>query len=362
MNQVATQEQWTPQDVIRAVQPEFSQLAQGHNSVQWEAECNYAIQQIYKNDFAIKTAQRDPVSVQNAVRNVAAIGLTLNPAHKRAYLVPRDGKIQLEVSYMGLMHLAQDTGSIMWAQAKIVHENDTYENRGASAEPLHTYSPFGERGNPVGAYCVVKTADGDYLTHEMPIADIYAIRDRSMAWKKGQSGPWKTDEKEMIKKTVVKQASKYWPKVERMQEAIEMVNTSGEGIDFDAERGETEQVAYDPAEDSALLHDAFEADDWAAAQIVVRRCDEYRMGKLFKAPYVNTKIRQFAQEANRKMVELKATLQGMIQADDEEGLVETWHQLTESERTLMRGELPKEQVAIARDWVLADKEAQEKTE
>ncbi|SPW12827.1 Recombinational DNA repair protein (RecE pathway) [Cronobacter sakazakii] len=53
------------------------------------------------------------------------------------------------------------------------------------------YSEFDtkeQRGEVVGAYVVVKTDDGDYLTHTMRIEDIYSIRDRSEAWKK-----YKTD-------------------------------------------------------------------------------------------------------------------------------------------------------------------------
>ena len=346
---------WTPDITVPGVEREFRELAKVHNAVSWEAEKNYAIQQLYKNDFATKVATRNPVSVQNAVRNVAAIGLTLNPALKYAYLVPRDNQICLDVSYMGLMHLAQDTGSIEWAQCKIVHEKDDYVNKGASVEPEHTYTPFGDRGAIVGAYCVAKTNQGDYLTHEMPIADIYAIRDRSMAWKQKKAGPWKTDEKEMIKKTVVKQASKYWPKVERMHEAIEMVNTeSGEGIDFEAER-----IEYDPSEDSARLHAAFDAGDHAACQNVIRVLDDSQMGKLFRAPYVNTKIREFARDANRWMVEAKAHIGGMIQSGLDDALVEAWHELTDSQRECLRRELPPEQVKLARAWVLADKEAQQ---
>jgi recombination protein RecT len=37
---------------------------------------------------------------------VAAIGITLNPASKLAYLVPRDGMVCLDISYMGLLHRA----------------------------------------------------------------------------------------------------------------------------------------------------------------------------------------------------------------------------------------------------------------
>ena len=266
---VATQV--TPENTIVAVMDDFQRLASSHESVTWDAEYNFAIQQIYKSKFAADTAVANPVSVQNAVRNIAAIGLTLNPALKYAYLVPRDKQICLDVSYMGLMHLAQDTGSVIWSQCKIVYENDSYINKGASVEPEHTYSAFGDRGVIAGAYCVVKLADGDYLTHEMKIDDIYAIRNRSMAYKK-KSGPWVTDEKEMIKKTVVKQGSKYWPKVERMNEAIKVINDNGEGINFEEEKREQVQasehyqwgqllIGYMSNGDGEGLCDEFEAQD-----------------------------------------------------------------------------------------------------
>ena len=97
----------------------------------------------------------------------------------------------------------------------------------------------------VGVYCIVKLADGDFLTHEMDIEAVYQIRNRSMAWKTKKAGPWATDEVEMIKKTCVKQASKYWPKVERLQEAITVLNEGGEGIDFEAEKKEAKEASTD---------------------------------------------------------------------------------------------------------------------
>ena len=263
--------QLIPETIIQSVEADFAKLAVAHGSVNWDAEQNYAIQQLYKSKFAVTTAVNNPTSVQNAVRNIAAIGLTLNPALKYAYLVPRDSQICLDVSYMGLMHLAQDTGSVLWSQCKIVYANDNYTSRGVSVEPAHEFNAFGDRGEIVGAYCVVKLPDGDFLTHEMQIEDIYEIRNRSMAFKKN-SGPWKTDEKEMIKKTVVKQASKYWPKVERMNEAIKVINDGGEGIDFEQERKEAVEasplykvgqnlVAHMSNEDSESLLDEWESID-----------------------------------------------------------------------------------------------------
>ena len=198
----------------------------------FDKEAGFAIQQLTKNDYTMKMAMGNRQSVVDAVINIAAIGITLNPAKKQAYLVPRDGRICLDISYMGLMDLAMDTGSIKWAQAALVYAADTFESNGLDKLPTHKYNAFStERGAVLGVYVTVKTNDNDYLTHTMTLSDAYAIRDRSSAWKANKSGPWKTDEGEMVKKTCVKQAYKYWPKTERLQNAIQYLNTDGgEGL------------------------------------------------------------------------------------------------------------------------------------
>lgn len=199
--------------------------------ITFAAESQFAIQALQGNSFLASTARNNMTSLQNAIINVAAIGISLNPANKHAYLVPRDKKVCLDISYMGLIHLAMSTGSIKWAQCKLVHEGDTYESNGLDHAPTHKYNPFGSRGNVIGGYCTVKTADGDYLTEEMSRADIDAIMQRSQGYKSGKQTPWKTDYNEMARKTIVKRASKYWPKVDRLDQAIHNLNTDvGEGI------------------------------------------------------------------------------------------------------------------------------------
>lgn len=198
-------------------------------SVMWEKEKQFAIQALMGNDYLAEIAGKKPATLQNAIINIASIGISLNPALKHAYLVPRKGGVCLDLSYMGLLHLAQSSGVILWGQCKIVRANDTYQNAGLSKEPMHLANTFGDRGDIVGAYCTVKTVDGDFLTEEMSIAEIFEIRERSEAFKRN-SGPWKTDEGEMIRKTVVKRAYKYWPKCERLGSAIQMLNDNGEGV------------------------------------------------------------------------------------------------------------------------------------
>lgn len=200
-------------------------------SVTWAKECQFAIQHFQKNDFLAKTAIGNPISAQNAIVNVAAIGISLNPASKLAYLVPRDGLVCLDISYMGLLHIAQASGVIRWGQCKLVHANDTYESNGLDKAPIHKYSPFvkpDERGAVIGGYCTVKTADGDYLTEEMSLSEIEDIRKVSKAGT-SPKGPWVNFWSEMARKTIVKRASKYWPRAERLDNATEMLNET-EGV------------------------------------------------------------------------------------------------------------------------------------
>ncbi|MDP4546525.1 recombinase RecT [Marinobacter sp. MDS2] len=208
------------------------------NGLNFDREAGFAIQAIQASPYMLGVAMKNRQSVYNSVTNIAAIGISLNPAKKQAYLVPRDGKVCLDISYIGLMDLAMATGSIRWAQAEVVHDNDTFFLNGMDRTPSHSFDPFSaDRGEPKGVYVVVKTADGDYLTETMSIAEINAIRDRSSAWKawvdKKKSCPWVTDWPEMAKKTVVKRAYKYWPKTERLDQAIHYLNTDGgQGIEL----------------------------------------------------------------------------------------------------------------------------------
>lgn len=251
---------------VKGVEPECLQLASVHNAVSIPAEMNYAIQLLTANSYASGIAVKNPVSVQNALRNASAIGISLNPASKHAYLVPRSGAICLDISYMGLMHLAQSTGSIEWGQAKLVYEADTYVNQGIDKAPLHQYPAFGQRGGIVGGYCTVKTSTGAYLTEEMSIEQINQVKARSESAKKN-AGPWVTDYEEMCRKTVVKRASKYWPKIDRLNHAIEYLNTDGgEGITNDQPVRDVSPISL---ESEAWLQDYYNAaDDAVKPQIM----------------------------------------------------------------------------------------------
>jgi recombination protein RecT len=204
-------------------------------SITFEKESQYAMQIIAKSDYAIGIAMKSRQSVIDAIMNVAAIGLSLNPAKRQCYLVPRDGRICLDISYMGLIDLAIITGGIAWAKAEVVYSSHKFLLNGIDKLPTHDYNPFAKpdsRGEFVGVYVVAKMSDGAYLTDLMPVDEVNAIRDRSEAYKKGK-GPWKSDYAEMAKKTIVKRAAKYWRGTDshRLENAIDYLNTDGgEGL------------------------------------------------------------------------------------------------------------------------------------
>jgi len=217
------------------------------NRLDFVKECEFAKQQLIKNDYTLNAARLNPDSLQSAISNVAAIGISLNPAMQYAYLVPRKIKkemtICLDISYRGLIKLATDTGIIKAVKAELIYESDDFEYHGFHEAPKFTADPFGDRGELKGVYAMALLMDGGVLVETMPITDVNKIRDDSEAYKSAiQKGGWTYDNNvwvkyytEMVKKTVIKRAFKTLPPskgTEQLGQAIDVINEH-EGIEFD---------------------------------------------------------------------------------------------------------------------------------
>ena len=212
-------------EFLQKAEPKFDNAPVG---MLFEQEQSYAMQLFAANSYLEKVARDNPLSLLHAMSNVASVGLSLNPAKKQAYLVPRGGKICLDPSYMGMCDLAIQSGTLEFVQAKAVYAEDVYTNNGVDDKPSHTFNAFKDRGAVVGFYCVAKTVTGAYLTNEMSKVETDAIMMRSESGKK-KMGPWISDYTQMALKTVIRQAFKTWPKTEkldRMAQAIELSNNN----------------------------------------------------------------------------------------------------------------------------------------
>ncbi len=207
-------------------------------------EASFAIQLLNSNAYLATAAKQ---SVQMAVLNVAQIGLSLNPALKLAYLIPRKMKrgqdwvleAQLMPSYQGLVKLITDAGTVKNIAAHLIWEGDEVEIDMASTEKVSKHRPYVITGKPKGelrgVYSLATLTDGSMQVETMSKDEVYAIRERSESWRKSQEPPkdgkapmpsiWTTDEGEMFRKTVIRRHFKYLPKsgnFEKIAEAIKI--------------------------------------------------------------------------------------------------------------------------------------------
>lgn len=202
-------------EIVQTTRPQFEELARIHGVMNFKEEAAFALQLLQDNDYLARVAAGNPDSLKRAILNVAIIGLSLNPYKRQAYLVPRKGKVCLDIGYVGYVQQAIDMGAIKFAVAELVYENDQFEFLGITQAPYHKFKPFEDRGRKLGGYVITKLFDDSVLVSYMPLDEIHAIRNRSDSWKaykeKGTNCIWVTDENEMIKKTLIKRARKSWP-------------------------------------------------------------------------------------------------------------------------------------------------------
>jgi len=200
------------------VKAEAKFLAIEDNQEVAKRELGFAIQALEANPYLQGCT---PASITNAVINIARTSITLNPILKLCYLVPRKVKGQLtailDFSYMGLVKMLKDSGSIKFIDAIIVYEDevdadnyqfDVSENKVKHIQ-IHVKTAEEQKKRKVyGVYSRVIFPDNTILfTQLMPNWEIEKIRDTSESYKNVKSraySPWVTWEEEMIKKTKLK--------------------------------------------------------------------------------------------------------------------------------------------------------------
>ena len=219
------------------------------------AEARFALTAISNSKLLLKC---DPDTIKDSMVNLAAMGLSLNPAAQQAALIPRwntkKGAFDCTASpqYRGLMKLATDTGLITNITAEVVFrcEEDSFDvdlgSRPFLKHKPKLFAPAEERvldlrnleaNRMIGSYCIAHLRDSEYphIT-VMDLTEVLAIANASDAFnprKKGRepSGPWVYWGGEMVKKAVIRRGSKQWPlsddaKYQQLLTAIDVDNTA----------------------------------------------------------------------------------------------------------------------------------------
>lgn len=187
-------------------------------------EIDFAAQAMMANTYLISVATQNPLSLVNAIKNIALAGTTLNPILKQAYLVPFTIKkvptVVLFQSYMGEISMLVNTGLVKKIEAHCVYKGDEFKiSHGSKEELVHTPDCWAERSEStlLGAYYFAILTDGTEMFDFMNKAEIDAVKERSPSTGIGKDGkpkqsPWTSDYTEMARKTLVHRAFKAIPK------------------------------------------------------------------------------------------------------------------------------------------------------
>lgn len=193
---------------------------------EYARESNFAVMTLMGNDYLRQIALNNPQSFLESINTVALTGLSLNPALKLGYLVPRKGKVVFQSSYMGKLEILYRNGVVKKAEANLVYENDDFDfNKGSNSYLAHKPNVFGDRGQLLGGYYYIELANGGVIFDVMPKRRIDEIKSRSESVKAGKSSPWVTDYEEMARKTVLNWGFKFIPKTDVSEALLKVLET-----------------------------------------------------------------------------------------------------------------------------------------
>jgi recombination protein RecT len=159
----------------------------------------------------------NPREVFREVAKIAALGLLIDSQLGEAYLIASRTGPQARVGYRGLIKLARQSGDVSMLYAHEVYSNDEIECLLGDEKKLrHKPNLFGDRGEIIGYYAVVKFKDGDTDFEPMTPQQIDKIRDKSDGYKAFKAGkikdtPWASSYDEMAKKTCIRRLAKRIP-------------------------------------------------------------------------------------------------------------------------------------------------------
>lgn len=200
-----------------------------------QKEISFALQLIAGSS---QLQQCTALSLQSAVVNVANIGLSLNPAAKEAYLVPRynsqkkELEATLQPSYVGLVKLLTDAGAVKSINTQVVYEGDNFEMDLANGTIRHIPAlSKSKRGELLGAYAIAILHTGHRQIEWMDTEEINEVRAVSESWKNEKTrpySPWEKHYPEMVRKTVIRRLYKYLPRtpqMERVDNAVQLDDT-----------------------------------------------------------------------------------------------------------------------------------------
>lgn len=240
---------------IKSVMPAEAKFnASNPFEMNFKQEYGFAVMAVQSNPYLLNCT---PQSIQSSIISVALTGISLNPALKYAYLVPRKVKNELrcslDISYIGMIKILTDAGAVKSVDAAVVYENDQFKfSKGSSPFVEHVPEIFGDRGKMMGAYAVAHFRDSGFQFEIMTREEIERVRSTSESWKNEktrQYSPWENWTDEMWKKTVMKRLFKVLPKTDFTDQLIAALGKDHQNdIEDSAENQERIETIFEDVE------------------------------------------------------------------------------------------------------------------
>lgn len=199
----------TMRDLVQKQQSAIeAQLAGALNS---GAFVRAAISEISKSS---DLQQATPASVLGSIMLAAQLKLEIGPALGHFYLTPRKEKgVQIclpIIGYQGLIELAYRSGRVLKIETFVVRKGDLFEY-GANSERGRYFdwkpADFDQTREWTDIVVTAQIAGGGVVWETLPKEKV--LERRPSYW---QSTPWKTNEEEMARKTLVREVAPYLPK------------------------------------------------------------------------------------------------------------------------------------------------------
>jgi len=168
-----------------------------------------------------------PMTVVNSFMVMAQLGFMPSAVSGEAYVLPYKNRgvmeAQFQIGYQGIVTLLYGAGN-KEVIAELVHDKDKFSiSRGKISHEVDPRLSKEERGEWIGAYAIIVTANGGTLEGYMTKKDIMEHAKKYSKSFSSEYSPWneKNDrEGWMPRKTVLKQVAKLAPKNEKLSLAI----------------------------------------------------------------------------------------------------------------------------------------------
>ena len=152
----------------------------------------------------------------------AMTGLLPEPWKDAAY-VPYGKQAQFQPTYLGLVKLARQCGTVRAVQMEVVHEGDHFFYNLGTEPKLEFMKAPRDRGDEHYVYCILELSNGNKEIEVMTYDEVEKIR---KGCANSNSPAWRDHWEAMAKKTILKRALKTHSKDRRLSTAISVDNIS----------------------------------------------------------------------------------------------------------------------------------------